>query len=49
MVRSCLKPADGRVMQNCLRFVWGRKAVRLAFERSQETKKIRQSKARAKM
>ena len=49
MVRSCLKPADGRVMQNCLRFAWGRKAVRLAFEKSQETKKIRQSKARAKM
>jgi hypothetical protein len=36
-------------MKNFLRFVWGRKAVRLAFERSQETKKIRQSKARAKM
>ena len=44
MVRSCLKPADGRVMQNCLRFVWGRKAVRLAFERSQETKKYGKAK-----
>ena len=29
-VRSCFKPADGRVMRNFLRFMRGRRDVRLA-------------------
>jgi hypothetical protein len=28
--RSCFKPADGRVMQNCSRFIRGCRVVRLA-------------------
>jgi len=39
-----LKPADGRIMPNCLRLMWGRKAVRLAFAQSRKTKKIGKAK-----
>ena len=38
-VRSCFKPADGRVIRNCLRFMRERRAVRLAFAPSRKTKK----------
>jgi hypothetical protein len=43
-VRSCFKPAGGRVMQNCLSFMRGRKAERLAFALSQKMKKIGKAK-----
>ena len=47
--RSCFKPADGRVMQNCLRFMRGCRVLRLAFATSQKTKKMRERKMCAKM
>ena len=37
-VRSCFKPADGRVMRNCLRFMPWRKAVRLALAHLEKPK-----------
>jgi hypothetical protein len=38
-VRSCFKPADCRVLRNCLRFMPGRRAVRLALAHLEKPKK----------
>ena len=43
-VRSCFKPADGRVIRNCLRFMRERRAVRLAFARYRTIRKIGKAK-----